>query len=94
MELPILMPSSAPAAQRQFVINAVPILRSDPRIVGVTAAGSWADDSMDEHSDVDLVIAVRSCSFDEVMVERELIASAMGNLVACFTGEHVGEPRC
>lgn len=93
MELPITTPSSAPATHWQFVVNAVPILRSDPRIVGVAAAGSWADDSMDEHSDVDLVIAVRSCAFDEVMADREAIASAMGNLVACFTGEHVGEPR-
>ncbi|MGO3128237.1 MAG: hypothetical protein ACTIJY_09210 [Luteimonas sp.] len=93
MELSFALPVSAPTAHRAFVASAVPILACDPRIVGVAAAGSWADDAMDEHSDVDLVVAVASSAFDEVMADRERIASTMGDIVSCFTGEHVGEPR-
>ena len=48
---------------------------------------------MDEHSDLDLVIAVDAPSFDEVMQERRRIAAGLGTLLAAFTGEHVGEPR-
>lgn len=93
MEFSFARPSSAPTAHRAFAAKAVPILASDPRIVGVAAAGSWAVDAMDEHSDLDLVIAVAPSAFDEVMADRERIASTLGNLVASFTGEHVGESR-
>lgn len=93
MDLSFAPPASAPAAHRAFAAKAVPILASDPRIVGLAAAGSWADDAMDEHSDLDLVVAVASSAFEQVMADREHIASTLGNLVASFTGEHVGEPR-
>jgi len=93
MEMPIQMPTSAPDVHRMFVARALPVLQADHRIVGVAAAGSWADDSMDEHSDLDLVIGVQSSMFDEVMADRQRIASTLGHLVASFSGEHVGEPR-
>lgn len=48
---------------------------------------------MDEFSDLDLIIAVEPESFEQVMLERQSIAVSLGELLASFTGEHVGEPR-
>jgi len=93
MDLSFAVPSTATPSHRQFVAGALPRLSADPRIVGVAAAGSWATDSMDAHSDVDLVIGVLPTAFDEVMGDRLRIASTLGHLVSGFTGEHVGEPR-
>jgi predicted nucleotidyltransferase len=93
MESNCAWPRSAPDAHRSFVSSAVSILREDPRIVGVAASGSWADDTMDAHSDIDLVIAVEPSAFDEVMSDRHRIASMLGQLLSSFSGEHVGEPR-
>jgi len=49
--------------------------------------------TMDEFSDLDLVVVTDSESFEEVMNERQSIATGIGDLIDCFTGEHVGEPR-
>jgi hypothetical protein len=68
-------------------------LQADLRIVGVAAAGSFASGTMDEFSDLDLVIALEPEAAAGVMGERHLIAAELGPLVAAFTGEHVGEPR-
>lgn len=87
------MPRSLPSTHRDFLENALAVLRDDPRIVGVAAGGSYASDSMDEHSDLDLVIAVEPEHFAGVMTARTSIAASLGSLLASFTGEHVGEPR-
>ncbi|MEQ1907268.1 MAG: nucleotidyltransferase domain-containing protein [Vicinamibacterales bacterium] len=87
------MPRSLPPTHGEFLRDALDILRTDSRIVGVAAGGSYASDSMDEHSDLDLVIAVEPEHFASVMAERTEIAAALGPLLASFTGEHVGEPR-
>ena len=54
------MPPSAPSTlaplHRALIERAVDQLCADPRIVGVAAAGSYAQDAMDEFSDVDLVV--------------------------------------
>lgn len=82
-----------PAPHRRFLETALPRLSADPRIVGVAAAGSFADAAMDEFSDLDLVIACRSEDRDQVMQERHAMAAGLGDLAVAFTGEHVGEPR-
>lgn len=86
-------PSSLPAHHRAFLTGALDALGADARIVGVAAAGSFATDTMDERSDIDLVIAVEPEHVDAVATERPRIAASLGPLVAAFTGEHVGEPR-
>jgi hypothetical protein len=65
----------------------------DQRLVGIAAGGSFVTNSMDEFSDLDLVIAVEREHYAEVMAERMQIAASLGKLLAAFTGEHVGEPR-
>ena len=84
---------SIPAPHAAFLETALPRLRADARIVGVAAAGSFARDAMDEHSDLDLVIAVEDGADDAVMAERFEIARALAPLLVAFTGEHVGAPR-
>ncbi|MBP2642510.1 MAG: polymerase, beta domain protein region [Firmicutes bacterium] len=76
-----------------FVNRAIDILKDDPRIMGIAAGGSWITNVMDEFSDIDLVIVVDPECELEVSDERLNVAGKLGNLLAGFTGEHVGEPR-
>ncbi|NUN52809.1 MAG: oxalate:formate antiporter, partial [Planctomycetaceae bacterium] len=82
-----------PPAHAEFLERALGILAQDPRLLGVAAGGSFLARAMDEHSDIDLVIAVDAGSHAEVMGERMAIARGLGQLLAAFTGEHVGDPR-
>ena len=82
-----------PEGHARFLERALPELQRDERLVGVAAGGSFITGTMDEFSDIDLVIIVGPPSIDEVMQERTRIASRLGCLVDTFTGEHVGEPR-
>jgi hypothetical protein len=86
-------PRTLPEPHRRWLDRAIEVLAGDPRIAGLAAAGSYADDRMDAYSDIDLVIAVAPDAHDAVLAERPRIAAAIGPLVASFTGEHVGEPR-
>ncbi len=90
------MPANAfgtPPPHAAFLDRALPVLQADARIVGVAAAGSFVSGTMDEWSDLDLVIAVEPAGVAAVSGERATIAAGLGPLVAAFTGEHVGEPR-
>lgn len=79
--------------QQQFLDRALPVLSRDPDIVGIAAGGSWVTRQVDAFSDLDLVIAVEPARFSAVMQRRESMAASLGNLLASFVGEHVGEPR-
>ncbi len=87
------MPSTMPEAHRAFLARCESVLRADARFVGVAAGGSFLTNTMDEFSDLDLVLAVEPVAYDEVLAERRAIAESLGTLLAAFTGEHVGEPR-
>jgi len=86
-------PSSTPPLHREFLDRAVPLLAADRKVAGVAASGSYAQNAMDEFSDVDLVLACEAADFPALMQERTALARQLGPLVAAFTGEHVGEPR-
>jgi predicted nucleotidyltransferase len=86
-------PRTLPELHRCFLDRAIEVLAADPRIVGLAAAGSYADDRMDAYSDIDLVVAVAPDDHAAVLAERHRIATSIAPLVAAFTGEHVGEPR-
>src|SRR6185369_14653149 len=90
---PVTLPSSLPESHREFLQRSVARLADDQRLVGVAAGGSFITKSMDEFSDLDLIIAVEPAHQAEVMSERMNIAASLGKLLAAFTGEHVGEPR-
>jgi predicted nucleotidyltransferase len=84
---------SVPAPHATFLRGALSRLREDVRLVGVAAGGSYLTGTMDEFSDVDLVVAVEPAAYREVMEDRHTIAASLGPLLSAFTGEHVGEPR-
>jgi hypothetical protein len=87
------LPSSLPEAHQRFLERSIEQLKADLRIVGLAAGGSFLTNSMDEFSDLDLIIAVEPAHYSDVMSERMNVAASLGNLLAAFTGEHVGEPR-
>jgi hypothetical protein len=87
------VPTTLPSAHREFLTRAVTTLAADCRLVGVAAAGSYAENTMDEFSDLDLVIAVETDRYAEILSQRHDIACKLGPLLAAFTGEHVGESR-
>jgi len=66
-------------------------LSSDNEFLALAAGGSWIDGHMDRYSDIDLVVVHRSATL--ALKKRKSVAESAGNLLACFTGEHVGEPR-
>ncbi len=76
-----------------FLDRALERLKSDDRIVGVALGGSYLTRSMDEFSDLDLVVACEPDAYADVLAQRQEIAAGLGPLLAAFTGEHVGEPR-
>ncbi len=82
-----------PAPHAAFLEPALLRLQRDVRLVGVAAAGSFARAAVDEHSDIDLVVAVEPAHIDDVMRDRSAIAQSLGPLLTAFTGEHVGAPR-
>lgn len=82
-----------PSAIEVFVARSLPTLQADPRLLGVAAAGSWITRSLDEWSDLDLVLVVDPNHYEALQPQRPEIAASLGDLLSCFTGEHVGEPR-
>ncbi|MEU1488191.1 nucleotidyltransferase domain-containing protein [Streptomyces sp. NPDC005752] len=82
-----------PSLHGQFLEDVLPRIRKDPRVAGVAAAGSIAVGHPDAYSDVDLIVVVDDEAFAAVMVERLALIGSWTDLVAGFTGEHVGEPR-
>jgi predicted nucleotidyltransferase len=87
------VPSTLPHLHRTFIERALGILAADARVVGIAAAGSYADDTMDEFSDIDLIIAMDRADESAMLSDRQRLAAALGPLAASFSGEHVGEPR-
>ncbi|MUG64695.1 oxalate:formate antiporter [Paenibacillus campinasensis] len=77
----------------EFVQNLIRQIQDDERFVGVLAAGSMAKNSMDQFSDLDLILVYLPTFKTDIMRNRLHIASQFGHLLSGFTGEHVGEPR-
>jgi hypothetical protein len=66
---------------------------SDARIVGAAVGGSFAAATMDEFSDLDVLLAVEPAAYPDVLRGRQAIAASLGTLLACYTAEHLGEPQ-
>jgi predicted nucleotidyltransferase len=69
------------------------VAEHDERIVGVTAGGSAVTGTMDEFSDLDLIVVCRDGDDDAVLADVRGLAAAVGPLLVAFSGDHVGEPR-
>jgi len=84
---------SLPGPQRDRLHTVLAALRRDRRLVGVAAGGSFAAGDMDDFSDLDLVVVADPAVWPTILDRRRQLAAAAGELLAAFTGEHVGEPR-
>lgn len=80
-----------PVYFQEFVNSFSEILSSNEEFVALAAGGSWIDGKMDRFSDIDLVIVHKSETIS--FTKKKALAESAGELLACFTGEHVGEPR-
>jgi predicted nucleotidyltransferase len=78
--------------QKTFADRVVEIVRPDPAVLGIAAAGSWITGELDEYSDLDLVLITREkIGGDKIKMLEQ--AKRFGDFISGFTGEHVGEPR-
>jgi predicted nucleotidyltransferase len=82
-----------PAAHRTFLERALPRFRDDTRLSGLAASGSFAAGTLDEHSDLDLVVVARPEALPDVLRTRQALAQRLGSLLAAFPGDHIGEPQ-
>lgn len=89
----LIMPSTLPALHLEFVERVRNGVGNDRRLTALLAGGSYIHGGFDDHSDLDFVIVVKDESYIEVMASRYEFAEGLGDLLAAFTGEHVGEPR-
>ncbi len=78
---------------KEFVENLIKKIKDDERFVGILAGGSMINNTMDQFSDLDLILIYEPTFKEDIMMNRLQIASEFGHLLSGFTGEHVGEPR-
>ncbi len=81
------------APQRTLLNTIARATEADSRFRAVLIAGSVATGRTDRHSDLDLVLVCEPEVSPAVLTERVSLAEQYGDLLAAFTGEHVGEPR-
>lgn len=83
----------APIPFRPLLNAAMAAAQTDSRVAGLIAAGSAADGTMDQFSDVDLVVVCRDDDHASLLCEAQAFAARLGPLLSAFSGEHVREPR-
>lgn len=80
-------------AARAWLDRVIDVAKGEPRIVALTLGGSAVAGGIDQFSDLDFVVVCRAEDQASLMAEARQLATRVGPLLACFTGEHVGEPR-
>lgn len=86
-------PKTLPAAHQRLLMRIIEVFSADPRLIGIAASGSFVADSMDEYSDLDLVIAIEPQHYQQVIAGRFALIDKIDGKLCAFSGEHVGEPR-
>lgn len=76
---------------QDFVNSFSETLSFNDEFLALAAGGSWIDGRMDRFSDIDLVVVHKSRTLS--LEQKKILAESSGDLLACFTGEHVNEPR-
>jgi len=82
-----------PTAIQRFLDRGLPIFKEDPRVMGVAAGGSFITNTMDDFSDLDLVIAIQPKNYDQVIDDVKAFIARFGEPICLFRGDHVGEKR-
>jgi hypothetical protein len=84
--------SFSPTA-RALADRVIEAAHREPRILGLTLGGSAVIGRVDQFSDLDFLVVCRAEDQATLLTDLRAFASRVGPLLACFTGEHVGEPR-
>ena len=87
------MTSTIPTPHKTILDSILRSAQEDARLSAILAGGSLLHGGFDEHSDLDLIIVANDGDYDSVMQTRRRFAESCGDLLAAFSGEHVGEPR-
>lgn len=82
-----------PSAHKIFVAHTLPRLEGDARILGVAAGGSWAQQQLDDFSDLDLVVVTTNEDYTQVLDEMDSLTLALGTRIAGFRADHLGLPN-
>ena len=77
---------------QSFLENAVRVVRDDAEAIGLAVGGSHASGNADAYSDLDLVLVTDESIAPDTHRMRAY-AARLGQLLASFRGDHVGEPR-
>jgi len=78
--------------QVEFANRAKTILEANEDVIGLAVGGSWLTNQIDEYSDLDLILVTKNKISNDKNQMLD-VAKQLGELLAGFTGEHVGEPR-
>jgi hypothetical protein len=87
------MTNTLPSQHAAFLERLVDKMTQDDRFEALLAGGSIVHGGFDELSDLDLVPVVRDDAYAQMTTQKRAVAERFGDLLAAFTGEHVGEPR-
>lgn len=68
-------------------------IQPDPRYLGLAIGGSWAEKRFDQWSDLDIILLCEPESLSSLLTSRHTWVSELGALLACFSGEHLGDER-
>ena len=68
----------APRHVRPYIEAVIAAIQADPRVVGLTAGGSAATGTMDEFSDLDLVVVCRDEHQPELLRDAPAFAAGLG----------------
>lgn len=82
-----------PKEHQAYIDKVLSAVKAEPELIGLALSGSGIKENMDEFSDVDLMIVVDEQAYPAFLNRRTDFAQNLGDLLASFTGEHVGEPR-
>jgi len=80
-----------PSHLRGYAESTISVANETPNVFGILAAGSMIDNTMDKWSDLDLIILVED--ENSFRNRRKDFAKSIGNLLSCFVGFHVFEPK-
>ncbi len=79
------------AVLRNMVSKCVRLLEADGRVEGAYLVGSMADETFDDHSDIDIYVVVADEHYDEVYGERLRFVRQIGDVLSTFEVEW---PHC
>lgn len=82
-----------PALHAGMLDRIIAALPGDDRVEALLGGGSLVHGGFDEQSDLDLIVVVRADAHAALLADCRGFARQFANLLAAFTGQHVGEPR-